>query len=826
MSKFTLPHINISKRIVKQKYQAPRRNMGGGSAPRVRAEHGARILKEMKAAFIDADDHKLTHPDLEPSDAVYLEVELLKGANPDAILEQKKQHVRTGASQKTEDDRTRVALLVPDNAREVVESILEDYTSGPLTDAGNPQRQNKVEPIEAVRRARLETFWTDELFLLPKNDNDEIWWEVWCFKGMEEKVADVAKKLNSLVSDTHYWLHFPEAVVLQIHCQKPAIELLLFATSGISELRKASASPAFYINEDVDEQLQWTEELADRVSWPHSDAPAVCLLDTGVNRAHMLLEPALSDTNLYAVNSEWGKSDSTGHGTGMAGLALYGDLTPSLEDNREISLTHRIESVKILPPVGFEANDPASYGSITQTATSLAEIGDAERNRVFCLSVTNEFVSGARASTWSAAIDQAAVGGMLGDEDDAPNRLYVISAGNIPSEVDVTKLVSNEDAPIEDPAQAWNALTVGGYTNKTVINDEGYESWSPLAEAGTVSPYSRTSVTWPKGKSPFKPDVVFEAGNRAISPRATEALDLDSLSLVTTGENTSSHPLIPFAATSAAAAQGARLAAMLQAEQPHLWPETIRALIVHSAEWTNKMVSELNSTDSMSFRYNLLRKFGHGVPDFGRAVASAKNHLAIIAQNEISPFRVEGGQKKFGDCHFYKLPWPKEILESLGEQNVRLKVTLSYFIEPNPGRFASIDAQRYQSFGLRFDLKRRLESEREFVERVNALERNNPLGSGPDGIGDSGWKFGSKSISAGSLHCDEWIGPAVQLAARNIIGVKPVTGWWRDSVKNARRQSRYSLVLTLSTPDVDIDLHTPIQNIVENELGIKIQTTV
>ncbi len=822
MPEFDKPHIDISQRVLRRSYQAPRRNMGGGSAPRVREEHGARILAEMRAAFIDAETERPMDERIEAPSGVFLEVELQKDANPETVLDRKRDNIRTGASQKIEEDKTRVALFVPDESREVVESILNDYTNGPLTAKDKPQRQGKVEPIETVRRARLETFWTDDITTLPQSSVDEIWWEAWCFKGMERKVQDAAATLGCLVSSEHYWLHFPEASIIQIRTQRMTIELLLFATSGIAELRRASATPVFFLESDADEQVLWTENLAERTTWPHGNAAAVCLLDTGVNRAHMLIEPALATSDLLAFNPDWGGADDSGHGTGMAGLALFGDLLPRLEDDSEIVLTHRLESVKILPPAGFVSNDPSSYGSITQSAISLAEINKVDRKRVFCLSVTNENVSGARATTWSSAIDQAAVGAMQGDEDNAPNRLFIISAGNIPSEIDVSRLIENENAPIEDPAQAWNALTVGGYTNKTIIDDPDYEDWNALADAGDLSPFSRTSVTWPQGRSPFKPDVVFEAGNRAVSPNGSEALNLDSLALLTTAEDADNSPLRPFAATSAAAAQAARMVAMLKTAHPDSWPETIRALIVHSAEWTPKMIEQLNNVGGMTARYQILRKFGHGVPSFDRAVASANNHLALVAQNEIAPYSVVSGQKKFGDCHFYKLPLPKEILEGLGEQDVRLKVTLSYFVEPNPGRFASIDAQRYQSFGLRFDLKRRLESESGFVERLNALERENPLGSGPTGGDNSGWRFGPNSISSGSLHCDEWVGPAVQLAARDVIGVKPVSGWWRDSVKNAHRLGRYALVLTISTPEQEIDLHTPIKNIVENEVGIEI----
>ena len=822
MPNFNKPHIDVSGRLITRSYQAPRQNIGGGGAPRIRDQHAARIEAEMKAAFVQADQSRPTDDRITPPEGVYLEVDLQRGSAPDKTLERKRDKIRPGASQRLPSGEVRVALFVPDDARPVLEKILNDYKTGPLNRQGEPPKQDKVEPIEAIRQARLETFWTDDPEVLPDVDVQSFWWEVWCFPEFEGKVVDAANTIGCVVSENHYWLKFPETTVIQLQASRVEIELLLFATGGIAELRRASSTPVFFLDQNHEDQLDWNENLAERVTWPGTDAPAVCILDTGVNRAHMLIEPALSHDDLLTINADWEATDHHGHGTGMAGLSLFGDLTPRLEDENEIELRHRIESVKLLPPDGFPANDPQSYGSITQSATSIAEINKPERDRVFCLAVTNENVSGARATTWSSAIDQAANGSMPGDDDNAPKRLFVISAGNAPPHIEVENILSADELPIEDPAQAWNAISVGGYTNKTLIDDEGYEDWTPFAEAGDISPFTRTAVTWPRGRSPNKPDIVMEAGNRALSPAETEVLSLDSLALLTTGEDVGQHPLAPFAATSAAAAQAARLATQLSVAYPDAWPETIRALMVHSAEWTPSMLYQLNSAESMQDRYPLLRTFGHGVPSYERAIASANNHLALIAENEIAPFQVEDNQKKFGDCHFYKLPWPKDVLENLGENDVRLKVTLSYFIDPNPGRFASIDAQRYQSFGLRFDLKRRSESTSDFVKRVNAKDRENPLGRGPSGGDNSGWKFGPNSIGSGSLHCDEWIGPAVQLAARDVLCIKPVTGWWRNSAKNCRNEARYSLVVTISAPDQEIDLYTPISALVENAVDVEI----
>jgi hypothetical protein len=506
----------------------------------------------------------------------------------------------------------------------------------------------------------------------------------------------------------------------------------------------------------------------------------------------------------------------------MAGLALHGDLTAALGDQSQRRLSHRLESVKLIPPNGFDPNDPYSYGVLTQSAISLPEIAAPDRARVFCMALSNENVSGATPSSWSAAIDQAAAGTMIGDEPPAPRRLIIIAAGNTPPETDPKRLLSQDDYPIEDPAQAWNALTIGGSTDLIDVQDKGYEAWSPVTPAGALSPHSRTSVAWPQGRAPIRPELVLEAGNRAVSPSGSEILTVGSLSLLSAGKDVDRDPLVPFQATSAAAAQAARMAAQLTAAHPEYWPETIRALLVHSAEWTESMLASFNAGNGVRDNYALVRRFGYGVPSLERAAASARNYLALIAQKEIQPFLLRG-DRKFNECHYYDLPIPQEILEDLGNNIIQLKVTLSYFIEPNPGLSANIDPQRYQSYGLRFDLRRKGETMTTFKTRVNASEREDPR-VGPRVEPDDGrWALGPQSISAGSLHCDTWTGPAIDLLSRDMLCVKPVNGWWRMRATKeiCNKATRYALIVTLKSQDVDVDLYTPIQASIEPNVSIE-----
>ena len=794
-------------------YTSAFQGRGGARAPRDREAHGARLRGELTASYLAFDAARARDSRLEGAESTVLELELTPGSKVEAV-ERKRDKFQPGAARIGEESRNVVVgLHLPDRSRDRFDAILREYQEGALTQKGKPQRRGFVEAIESIQHASLETFWTDKPELLPQ-PGKQTWWEVWCRRDQESHLESMVNRLEVRTIDRERRLYFPEHVVLSVLADRSHIEFLIFASPAIQELRRAGDSPTFYLDDiDRDERYAFLEDLAERTQWPGADAPAVCLLDTGVNRAHTLIEPALAEGDMSAVRPEWGVDDSTppkDHGTMMAGLALFGDLTARLGDQEAVPLGHRLESVKVLPPEGMAPTPEHAYGAVTKQAVALPESKRPTRRRVFCLAVTNDGRSGIRPSTWSASIDQEAAGVTEAGQP-APRRLFVVCTGNAPNPMAPDQIADADALEIEDPAQAWNAITVGGYTDKINIQEPGLAEYSPYAQAGDISPYSRTSARWSQGKTPFKPDIVMEAGNRVISPAENEVLDADSLALLSTGPQTDRHPLVAFRATSAAAAQAARLAGRLMAEFPEYWPETIRALIIHGTQWTPVMRGKFDEAQSKAQTCAALRRYGHGVPTFERAAASARNHLAIVSQAEIQPYKRSG--RGMNECHFYRLPWPRSALESLGDEQLSLKVTLSYFVEPNPGSSASFDPYRYQSHGLRFDLKRQNETDPLFKKRVNRQERDEDYADSSRAQPDSdNWLFGSKSMSAGSLHSDEWTGSAVDLLTRDLICIKPVGGWWSNRADASIRsqKTRYALILSLHAPDSDIDLHTPI----------------
>lgn len=191
-----------------------------------------------------------------------------------------------------------------------------------------------------------------------------------------------------------------------------------------------------------------------------------------------------------------------------------------------------------------------------------------------------------------------------------------------------------------------------------------------------------------------------------------------ALSLRTTG-HANDQALAAANATSAATAQAARLAALVMATYPEYWPETVRALLVHAAEWTPVMRKKLDVARQRGLQAQqlLLRRYGWGAPTEERVLFSSDQAVTLVVQDQFTPF--DGTEFKVPSFRLHDLPWPGEVLQGVGASSVTLRVTLSYFIEPTASRRGWRQRYSYVSHGLRFELQDPLETEVQFVQRVN-----------------------------------------------------------------------------------------------------------
>lgn len=528
-------NIFLSQTAESLSYTSSPRPMGSNYPRRTTATHADFIQRKLK----DCYDEALTQRQVAAiryKEGTYLE---FSGASQHDLavksLENRTQGIRLlNVHEDTETNTIKATVYIPEGKENYFIQKVEAYATE-QTKSGKPKNNDLVSSIENIKLAMLESFWVGKHDTIPTDD--PVWCELWLrydyrsanpesWKTTEENITLICQENNIPIDEKH--IIFPERIVKLICANANALKNLISMCPFITEIRCAPEVTSFFEELSYSEQTEWVEELLSRTTYEKGNV-SVCLFDTGITSGHPLLTPATDINHIQAVNTAWGSGDHQGHGTEMAGVALFFDLKQALESSNPISISHEIESVKILPPTG--GNLPELYGAITEQAVSLAEISNPNSKRIICMAVTapDYNTSDGSPTSWSAAVDSITSGA----DEENEKRLFLISAGNVyPNEFEKSPYPdANTLHCVESPGQSWNAITIGAYTDEVTISDSDYSGYAPLASESALSPYSSTSEIW-KSKWPIKPDILFNGGN--VASNGTDYTECPDLSLLTT----------------------------------------------------------------------------------------------------------------------------------------------------------------------------------------------------------------------------------------------------------------------------------------------------
>ena len=779
-------------------------------------QHAAALKQELSAAY---DKHNsLTREQIAAikyKDGVCLE---FSGRSENDLIFKSLEHTSAGIRLRnvrtdTQNNITHATVFVPKGKESYFIKRLDEYAK--TANIEKPRYKDLINSIEEIKLAVVESFWIGKTEDMPKEIS--LWCEVWIQtenneEYMENNFSDVCKELQIPVSEKS--IKFPERMIKLIKANGKQLAEIIRRFAHVAEFRRMEEPSSFFDELNGDEQKILVEDILQHTDFKLFDT-SICILDTGVNAGHPLLRPAIEDDCVQAVNPSWNTGDHQGHGTEVAGISLFNDLKSCLSSSKENIINHYIESIKILPPKG--KNEPELYGAITQDAVYLAETVRPQSKRAICMAVTSsEHNTGnGKPTSWSGAVDS-----LIAGVGDGHKRLFFVSAGNVqPEELKRTGYIdANVFHSVESPGQAWNVITVGAYSNDIQIKDKKLKGYHPVADVKELSPYSSTSLMWDR-VWPIKPDILCDGGN--IATDGTNFTEAEDLSLLTTYYQPTRRLFSTIHGTSAATAQAAWMAAQIMAEYPDIWPETIRALLIHSARWSNKMKRQFYKGNSKTARRTLLRSCGYGIPKLETAIQCVNNSVNLVVQEELQPYRLDGAM------NIHTIPWPSEVLQELGDTMVTMRVTLSYFVEPGPGEIGWQNKYRYPSCGLRFDVINKDETEDDFKKRIDVAMRGEDKEDKGEGTSGAGyWYLGSKNRDVGSIHSDFRTQFAIELCNANEIAIYPVIGWWRER-KNLGCQNkkiRYSLIVSISTPEKEVDFYTPIINQIKTAIPIEIKS--
>ncbi len=414
---------------------------------------------------------------------------------------------------------------------------------------------------------------------------------------------------------------------------------------------------------------------------PGPDAPAVCVIDSGIQQEHLLLEPAIDKETSRCFLPGLATTEVSdyvkpgGHGTRVAGAVIHGEEIPKAG---AVQLDAWVQNARILDANCDLPKEMFPPAVIREVVRHFHE--GKRKTRIFNHSINADApCRTVHMSAWAAEIDR------LCHEYDV---LIVQSVGNIKRSRPAPRpgiqellaggrpypdYLSEACCRLANPAQSLQALTVGSVAYGAFEQD-GYRSF--VANAGEPSAFSRTGLgLW----DTIKPEVVEFGGDNLRTGGDHPSVSTPTFAKPCYPElvRSTMHGGPAFdrdeVGTSFSAPKVTRIAARLQATLPDEPCLLYRALIVQSARWPD-WAEDLTPEQQA----HLIRRIGYGIPDLERATTNTDHRATFISHDEklISP----------GDCHVYQVPIPSTLRRPGFDYDIRIEVTLSYSAEPRRTR--------------------------------------------------------------------------------------------------------------------------------------------
>lgn len=560
-----------------------------------------------------------------------------------------------------------------------------------------------------------------------------------------------------------------------------------------------------------------SSELFFKLEAPEVDNPKVCVIDSGIQEQHPLLEKSIDAAN----SKSWVPLDTHitadlvsngGHGTRVAGAILYPRSIPRSGKQRAVCwiqnarvLDHNCRlSDKLYPPELLE-NIVENYYKQTKT-------------RIFNHSITADVPCRTRyMSAWAAAIDKltwekdilfiVAAGNIYPDSHSNSKRLSIrahLNAGRLYPEY----LLENS-CRVANPAQSFQALTVGSVTLDSY--NDGF--WSSVGEKDQPSAFSCSGLgIW----ETIKPEVVEYGGDLVkdggTPPNITCRSGIGSeLVRSTLGSGSTSLFSSDAFGTSFAAPKVTHIAARLAAEFPDQDCLLYRALIVQSARWPQWAMAKTDEE-----KQNVIRQIGYGIPNLERALNNAPNRSTLMTRGE--------NKIRAKEAHIYQVKLPDSLISPGEEFELLVEITLSYKAQPRRTRR---NRRKYLSTWLDWECSKQGEDPEHFKKRI--LEGYDTSDEADEGGDIFTWTLGKHkhhktlknvSRSVGTLQKDWAFVKSHNLRESFCIAVVGHEGWNNDPYAEVP----YSLVVSFEAVGVNIPIYTALAEAqVETEVEQQIE---
>ena len=404
---------------------------------------------------------------------------------------------------------------------------------------------------------------------------------------------------------------------------------------------------------------------------PPEGAAGILIVDSGILSSHPLLSNAVGDEiAVPTINSpqvpEDEPYDDIGHGTQVAGIALYGDVEECI-NNQVFTPELWIFSAKVMfkDENGFSTYDEEELLEHQLDKAVRYFVENYPNCKIINLSMGN---SAKRMFNNKRQFNLASLVDELSKE---LNVIFVISSGNIDdfnlsdNYPDYLLDESTDMFKIVDPATSALALTVGALSkyNTSRFFDVFVDYPSPITRVG------------PGYRGMIKPEFV-ENGGGGFG----EKLDIITINPNWINEG---RLFTLVNGTSFSAPKVSNYIAKLINKYPDRSLNLIKALLISSASIPSdkpESLSEMSISEGGDDVKNLLKIYGYGKPDLNNAFYSESNRVILLRENTI----------ELNKLHIYPVYLPEEFIERKGSRSI--SVTLVFDPPVNKNRVEYLGA--------------------------------------------------------------------------------------------------------------------------------------
>ena len=521
-----------------------------------------------------------------------------------------------------------------------------------LAEGGSPTRKSLLEALDGFDAFTAEdrTGWALGNYGPPKAAQFNVDVELWPLSR--------AAKREDLVAAFEEWLQehglaerdkvVNDSIVLyRLGVSSEQLKLIL----NHRDVRLVDLPPKFRLDVSL---LHKDIQDVSEVPSPPEGAPGIVVLDSGLVTGHPLLKSAVGDAQSFLEGK--GSDDENGHGTMVAGKALYGDVAAKVESGEFIPEL-RLFSGRILDE-HCESNIKLIEHQVEEAVRYFVENYQC---KVFNLSYgdNNKPYNGGRIRGLAVVLD------LLSRELGV---LFVVPTGNYRStESPAAWKASYPDSMLDnvllDPAPSVNSITVGSLARyDQTMNAMRYQndpSEQTFAAINQPSPFSRSG---PGVKDSIKPEFVAFGGNYAVNTRV-DSLVQNLLGEISTCKDFASGRFVAEdVGTSFSAPYISHLAARILTVYPEATVNQVRALLaVHAV--TPAEVESLFGNE----KEKILMTTGYGVVDEEALFRSLDDDLSVFAQDSLA-----------NKSHqFYEIPIPGAFWE--GSKRLRqISISMAY----------------------------------------------------------------------------------------------------------------------------------------------------